>query len=70
MSDHSACQHLHDALADARSQLVPPNRDTAVAGYQTVHTLDAGNVTPDGDPALMAEIETLEQAIRDAGCNP
>lgn len=63
------CEDLRDALADARSRLDPPLRDSAVPLTQRVFSMEA-DTTPDGSPELMAEIRQLEQSLRDMGCEP
>lgn len=63
------CEDLRNALEDARSRLDPPLRDSAVPLTQQVFSLEA-DTTPDGSPALMAEIRQLEQSLRDMGCEP
>ena len=68
---HTAeCEDLRNALAGARSRLKPPLRESAVPLVQDVFALDEGDITPDGSPELHAEIENIEQSLRDIGCEP
>jgi len=68
---HTAdCEELRTALADARSRMQPPLRESAVPMTQDTFALDEGDHTPDGSPELDAEIRNLEQSLRDMGCEP
>ncbi|MEX1023347.1 MAG: hypothetical protein WD058_09390 [Dehalococcoidia bacterium] len=68
--NHQECEHLHEALKDARARLEPPQRDTSFQGAQTAVVLDPGDTTPDASADVHAEIRDLEQALREAGCTP
>lgn len=64
------CEALQKALVDLRARQSPPQRDSAVPGVQASHSFDPSDVTPDASPELEREISSLEQALRDAGCEP
>jgi hypothetical protein len=64
------CEELREALSDLRSNMVPPQRDTAFPGFQRGHTIDPSDVEPDIDPDIAKQIEAVEQALRDEGCEP
>lgn len=69
-TSHAQCQELHDALASAKAMLEPPQRDTATAQMQNVISMEEYDNTPNASPDIEAKIHELEQAIREAGCDP
>ncbi len=68
--NHTDCEDLHRALKDARARLDPPQRDTSFPGAQSAVVLDPGDRTPDASADVQQDIRSLEQALRDAGCDP
>ncbi|MPZ99652.1 MAG: hypothetical protein GEU80_10020 [Dehalococcoidia bacterium] len=64
------CEELRDALKDARARLDPPARDSTFSGAQGAHNVDPRDMTPDADPGVWEDIRHLEQALREAGCEP
>lgn len=64
------CKPLHDALRDVRARLAPPQRDTSYQGAQAPIVLDPTDRTPDASDEVHIAIRQLEQAIREAGCDP
>ncbi|MCK9486460.1 MAG: hypothetical protein M0R73_07135 [Dehalococcoidia bacterium] len=69
MPDHD-CKRLHEALTSLRSRLEPPQRDTTFPGAQSAVVMDPSDRTPDASADVHASIRQLEQAIREAGCDP
>lgn len=65
------CEELRKALRDARSRLNPPTSDVAPSSPQGPFIeANRGDTTSDAGPGLEQEIRQLEQALRDAGCEP
>ena len=67
---HEDCKQLHEALKSLRASLDPPQRDTSYPGAFAPIAVDPGDTTPDASEETHREIEQLEQALRDKGCDP
>ena len=69
-ADTQRCEELRNALKDARARLNAPTHDSAFQGAQAARNIDPGDTTPDADPGVWEDIRNIEQALRDAGCEP
>lgn len=68
MVNEDRCKELRDALSALRARIAPMDRDFAVGGALGAVIVNPSAIEASDSPEVEQEIRTLEQALRDEGC--
>ena len=70
MTTQERCNELREALQTAKAALEPPMQDAVVRGPGGVVAAGRLETGPVMSPELEEEIRSIEQALREEGCEP
>lgn len=70
MTNEERCEELREALSAVRARMNPPMQEAATYGAAGVVVAGEATTEPEADGDLEEEIQALEQALRDEGCEP
>jgi hypothetical protein len=68
MADEGRCEELRDALSAVRARIAPVDGDFAVAGVVGAVIVTPSAIEASDSSDIAQQIRSLEQALRDEGC--